>query len=167
MTPAGGTASGPAPLGLYALTVTLAQGAATTLPSAIALVERPSVATLTPSLTCVAQGARTLTLGGADLMTIADVLPTLSVGEVDLGAVTPSACVDVAHPYTVGAVCAAATREVSAEGLPEGDWPVVLHNPAPADCDSAEDVRLRVVPAPSITALELSSIHISEPTRPY
>ena len=160
-----GTAPGPAPVGLYDLTVTLAQGAKATRPAALAVVERPSLTTLTPSLTCLARGARSLTLAGADLMTIADVVPTLSVGEVDLGAVTPSACVDVAHPFTSGAVCAEATREVAVDGLPVGDWPVVLHNPARADCDSTEPVRLRVAPAPTITAIEPSIVCVTEGSR--
>jgi|GEM_PF-4918887 len=160
-----GTAPGPAPVGLYDLTVTLAQGAKATRPAALAVVERPSLTTLTPSLTCLARGARSLTLAGADLMTIADVVPTPSVGEVDLGAVTPSACVDVAHPFTSGAVCAEATREVAVDGLPVGDWPVVLHNPAPADCDSTEPVRLRVAPAPTITAIEPSIVCVTEGSR--
>lgn len=120
----------------------------------LAAIDKPTLATLTPSIVCLDQGPRTVRVDGASLAVIADAEVTVDIGELTgfpVGAF--EGCVDVPHGAVPGRLCPAADIPLEAGAVPVGYHDVVLQNPAPADCRSEDDITLRVVPRPQLTAV--------------
>lgn len=151
----GGSARGAVPAGVYDLQVRNPAGGMAVAERAVAVVEAPSLAATTPGVACVAQGERSITLGGADFVVVDGAEPAIAVGDdAVLAPAALSDCVDVPHAHVPGRVCRTAEVTLPAAGLPDGLLPVQVRNPAPADCSSADPVALRVVPPPSLAAVD-------------
>jgi hypothetical protein len=147
---------GPLPTGVFDLTLTNANGHAATSRSALALVPEPTLASATPNLVCLAQGARTVALEGTSLLRLDGREPTLRVGDVaaPFALATFGGCVDIPHPGVTADLCTSAEANFATDSVPVGLHALTLLNPETAPCTSLDDVSLRVVPPPSITRVE-------------
>lgn len=143
------------PPGLYDVEVKNADGQRATSALAFAVTARPSVTLLTPPLTCLEQGSRSIVVTGTGALRIADALPSVTVGAAALALVPAlSECTPVAHPGLDAALCDTLTVELAQDALPAGAHAVTITNPAPAACQSTDSVDLVVVPAPIIESVE-------------
>lgn len=120
----------------------------------LAVVDKPELESVTPGIVCLAQGPRTLTLAGQSLLRNGNQQVQLAV----TGAETPFAvelsdCTAIAHVGIDAEVCASATVQLAQNSIPVGYPGLRLENPETAACHSEEEVSLRVVPPPRITAV--------------
>jgi hypothetical protein len=122
---------------------------------AITVVPPPTVVAVAPDLVCDAQGDQTMTLTGTGFLTSATLAPTVSLGAQTFVPKSVTGCTPVPGQLTEGAVssCTSITFVIPIGTLPEGDYPVVVTNPKPADCKSLEMVTLHVAPPPSVTSV--------------
>ncbi|MFT5432233.1 MAG: hypothetical protein ACI9OJ_002932 [Myxococcota bacterium] len=150
--------AGPLAEGLYDVTITNGNGNATTSPQALAVIGRPTLADVSPGIVCLAEGPRPITLGGTRMLSIDSDEPAFQIegrdGTLRADAATLIACTDVSHAgFDVLRYCGFATITLAQDSVPVGYSPIRVDNPAPAGCHSTDDVRLRVVPPPTITAI--------------
>jgi hypothetical protein len=149
---------GPLASGLYSVRVDDPVRGGSESARALGVVDAPSLATATPGIVCLAEGARTLTLAGAGLLRLGETGPTGTLGEGEsaqtLTVERPTGCVEVPHATADGEVCDGGELVLAADALPPGSWPLVLTNPAPADCVSEAPHHVRVVPAPTLSAAD-------------
>ncbi|MEP7122121.1 MAG: kelch repeat-containing protein, partial [Byssovorax sp.] len=122
---------------------------------AITVVPPPTVAAIAPDLACDAQGDQTMTLTGTGFLTNATLSPTVTLGDKTFIPKTVTGCVAVPGQLTEGALmsCTSITFVIPLGTFPEGDYPVVVTNPKPADCKSLEMVVLHIAPPPSVTSI--------------
>ncbi|MBI5498901.1 MAG: IPT/TIG domain-containing protein [Deltaproteobacteria bacterium] len=150
--------------GVYSLTLTNGNGNASTLAPALSAVPPPAVTSVDPDLICVAQAETTITLTGEGFLDVGGTLPTVTAtpdgggDPIELTVSGVEDCFDVAGPTAGVRSCTAITCTIPAGGLPTSgastSYLLVVTNPAPANCVSAEPVRLTVVPPPQIDSVE-------------
>ena len=140
--------------GLHDLVARDAAGREARLDDALVSVEAPSLAGISPGITCLSQGPRTLALGGKDFLSIGDTQPTVPIGPVEdptrFETKMLSGCTDIAHPTSPGRVCTDATIELARDSLAPGVFDVGYDNPATAPCVSVGKIPLRVISPPKI-----------------
>ncbi|MFT3772479.1 MAG: kelch repeat-containing protein [Minicystis sp.] len=121
----------------------------------ITVVPPPTVAGIAPDLVCDAQGDQPMTVTGTGFLQIGATLPSVMVGTQSFMPATISGCTPVDGMFAGGMVssCTTVTFVIPQGTFPEGDYPVVVTNPPPADCTSLESVSLHVAPPPSITGV--------------
>jgi hypothetical protein len=151
--------AGSLPVGIYDIKVTNPDGEAADFPGALAVVDRPSVAVPpVPGITCLAQGARQLTINGASLLDIGGDGPRLEVEGVaepmDVPVAGLGSCEDVDGSSFATRYCTSASLTLAQDSIPVGYPSIVLRNPPSAACASEEVLHLRVVPPPSIERVE-------------
>lgn len=128
---------------------------ATSEPIKLAVVPPPTVTAIKPDLVCNAQGDVTLTIEGKDFLSITTTgTPTL-VPDVRIGGQTftpvPSKCTTLPGLVSTVELCTELQVTVPQGSLSSGTHDVVVQNPAPADCQSEQSIKLTIVPPPSIT----------------
>ncbi|MCB9550231.1 MAG: hypothetical protein H6706_30920 [Myxococcales bacterium] len=111
----------------------------------------PVVAALTPPVVCLEQGDREVVITGSGLLDVAGAVPAADVGGVAVP-LTLDDCDDVPVAGLATRTCRQGTLALAQGAIAPGDPRVQLTNADPAGCASEEDTRLRVVPAPRITA---------------
>ena len=153
-------------------------GACVALPEALALVAPPVVASVASDLSCTAQGERTFTLTGTGFLGVKGAVPEITLSNASQTAVlsaapgegevqstitlVPKSCMDVGGP--VGAdvqFCTSLTFTLSQDVLEPTDeaeayqpYEIVVTNPGPADCASADsEATLTLVPPPTATTV--------------
>ncbi len=119
----------------------------------LAVVSKPVLEAPSPSITCLAQGARELTLNGATFLDIdGDLVGFEVAGEAT--PFVPSAlrnCTKIARTGLNARTCESATVTLGKDSVATGYHRVNVHNPETAACRSEEEILLRVVPPPSIS----------------
>ncbi|HTM45313.1 MAG TPA: IPT/TIG domain-containing protein, partial [Polyangiaceae bacterium] len=144
---------GEIPVGLYDVQVDNPNGNQTKEPRALAIVDKPELTTVTPTITCLAQGARTIDISGTTLLEVEGAQPTLDIENVATG-VTPDSltgCTDIHHEGLSAKYCTGATLTLAKDSVDPGYPALTVKNPETAACTSEETVNLRVVPPPVIT----------------
>lgn len=120
----------------------------------IAAIDKPTLATLTPSIVCLEQGPRTVRVDGASVAVIDGVEAQVAIGALEPFAIGAfESCTEVPHGAVPGRLCTAADVPLAVDAVPVGLHPVTVQNPAPAACTSEEDITLRVVPSPRLDAV--------------
>jgi hypothetical protein len=121
----------------------------------ITVVPPPAVAAVAPDLVCDAQGDQTMTLTGTGFLSSATLAPSVTVGAQTFVPKSVTGCTNVPGQLAEGALssCTSITFVIPLGTFPEGDYPVVVTNPKPADCRSLEMVVLHVAPPPSVTSV--------------
>jgi len=153
--------------GLHDVLVTNANGHADVSTTALAVVPRPTLAAVTPGITCLAQGPRTVALSGETFLRFEGADADLDVeGVTDAFALSNfTGCFDVPHPALDVGLCTGADLALADNAIPVG-WPALtLQNPETAACHTEEDIRLRVVAPPTITSFEPPFVCIAESER--
>ncbi|MDD9932234.1 MAG: hypothetical protein OXT09_01445 [Myxococcales bacterium] len=137
--------------GVWDVRVENPNGSGADTKEALAVVGRPEIDALTPGLTCLAQGPRTVTLDGSRYLRNGEAQVQLAVeGADDRFDVSLSDCTEIDHKGLDAEVCDQAQVEFSEGALDNGLFALTLHNPETAACHTEEDVKLRVVPPPTI-----------------
>lgn len=152
------------PTGVMSIVVTNPDGdKTTTIDRGLAIVPAPAIATLKPPAICDDQADQTVVVTGSNFLVFDDKTPTVKVGS-DAAAKTYTATFDSKDctPVTGNFVeknvqlCTAITIKI-----PKGDFkvtaptkvPVVVTNPAPADCQSSEAITLTIEPPPKVDSV--------------
>ncbi len=140
--------------GLYRLRVDNATGASGTLAKAFTAVPPPVLESAVPQPVCTAQFKNTITLSGDWFLQIGSAQPTIEVGTVSLPPDTMTGCSPVDTPRGDVERCTTMTVTLDVDAVGPGAQPVVVTNPAPANCLSTDPVTLTVVPPPSVTSID-------------
>jgi hypothetical protein len=148
--------------GQVELTLTNAPTAACTSiePIRLTVVPPPTVASIASDLICDAQENQAMIIRGANFLKIGSHLPSVLIGTQSFPATSVEDCTPVSGSYVEGAVATCGTLgfAIPTGSLSEGDYPVVVENPAPAGCGSSQAVVLHVAPPPSVTGLAQANI---------
>jgi len=152
---------------LYDVRVTNANGHAATSEASLGVVDRPTLASTSPGITCLAEGSRTIGLAGASLLRLDGREPALEVEGVAspfaLSAFDP--CTPIPHPGVDAELCDAAAAVLAQDSVPVGFPRLTLHNPETAACVSEEETRLRVVPPPAIDSIRPPLVCVAQGPR--
>ena len=147
--------------GLYDVTVTNPDGVQkASFTASFGAMPPPSAKQLVPPAICDDEADRKVTIVGANFLQIGAALPTVTVGGKTLTADSLTGCAPVPGTYTEGAVqlCTSLTFTVPKGTLVPGDYPVVVTNPAPANCASSETLSLHDEPPPVVTKVAPSTV---------
>lgn len=125
-------------------------------PVTITFVRAPKLTSAVPDIACDAQGDRTITLEGADFLSVNGVLPTVHIGSQSFTPTSIGGCVPITGPGLSETVqqCTTMTVLVPQAALPAMNYPVSVTNPPPADCTTTPTVDLTIVPPPALTAIQ-------------
>ena len=126
----------------------------------LTIVPPPSVAAIRPDVLCDAQGDETVTLTGTGFLQVGTTLPLVTVGTQMVNASTVDGCTAVTGTFVEGTIntCTSLTFIVKKGLLAAGSYPVVVTNPAPANCKSLETITLSVVPPPAVASINADLI---------
>jgi len=121
------------------------------------IVVPPPVATaVAPEPICAEQlDYATMRVSGADFLKVTtdgtEVLPTITVGATTYDASAVEGCTTLEGPvHETVEVCDTVVFAIPAGDQPAGLPDVAVHNPAPAGCSTTEDVKLAVLPPPTL-----------------
>ena len=149
------------PAGAYAVSVTSPPPADCTSSEMVEvlIVAPPSVATLAPTATCVADGARDIAVTGDSFARLSAAGPTVTLTD-DAGMTTTAdakvgACMPQMTPATdfMTDLCTTLGFSVASSVVP-GKYAVSVTNPDPVGCTSSEAFDLLVVARPTLTEVE-------------
>ncbi len=129
-------------------------GCSSTEPLTVTFVPEPGLTTAEPDVACVAEMTRSITLRGRDFLTVDAALPLVHVGAAQFTPTSATDCVAVTGPTETVRSCATLTLTIPVDRLPAGLQPVVVTNPAPADCTSRPPVNLAIVDPPSLLTVQ-------------
>lgn len=151
--------TGPLGEGIYDVRVENLNGSTAQSAGALAVIEKPTLASLTPPIVCLAQGPRDVTLAGSRFLTIEDARPTVVIeGVAEPFGIDPASltdCTDIPHAgYTTLNHCTEGTMTLAEGSVPVGYPAVSVRNPETAACVSEEPINLRVVAPPEVTSVE-------------
>lgn len=141
------------PPGVYDLTVSNANGEEVSRERSFGVLPRPSVAQVVPELTCVAQGARAVTISGDHFLIQGDTLPEVGLGAQSYTPDEASDCRALDPVFGDYQVCTTLTVTVPEADLEAGRHLIEVRNGAPAGCKSAsaeEDIALVITPPPTV-----------------
>jgi hypothetical protein len=135
--------------GVYDVTVTNPDGKKAPFPTSLAIVPPPMVTSVVPPNICDAQSDQTVTVNGANFLQLTDATgaattPTVSLLDASGMAVlnahsTASGCAAVATVVMQGiSECSTLKFVVPKGSVPVGTYSLIVTNPAPAACISAE-----------------------------
>lgn len=149
------------PAGPYAVTVTSPPPAdcSSSEPVEVLIVAPPSVASLAPTATCVADGARRIDLTGSSFVRVSGAEPTVTLTAEDGTTVAASGSAGNCTPQSTAVtdfltdLCTDLSFDV-AQGQPPGSYGVSVTNADPVGCASSESFELLVVEPPTISAVD-------------
>ena len=113
-------------------------------------VDRPRVTSVQPLGICSQAAQQQLLIAGTGFLTVDGVGPSLTVGAQTFTP-APSGCTALTGPTETVQQCTTLTLTVPQGTFAPGTYPVVVTNPAPAQCASSEVLTLVVRPPPVIT----------------
>ena len=127
------------PEGVYDVEVRNPNGTLVTKAEAFGVLDRPSLHTAIPEMTCVAQGARDIVLEGDNLLILDEEVPTLRLADEEVEVVDTSNCRDLHTVFTEHQLCEEATVRLEEESFEAGVYDVSVENFAPSRCSSDPD----------------------------
>jgi hypothetical protein len=156
------TSSSGLPTGLYDITVINPDGKQTaSYPKSLGAMPPPSIKQLVPPAICDQEADQTIEIDGSNFLQIGPDGPTVTVGTQTFdGTVVQSTCSQVPGTYTEGTVllCTSITFTIPAGTFQNGDYPVTVMNPKPANCTSSETLTLHDEPPPIVDSVTPGSI---------
>jgi hypothetical protein len=143
------------PAGMYDAHIMNPNGKQASARAVLAVVDKPAVTEAKPGLLCLSDADHDLVLSGSSMIRIKGALPQLQVDSVDtVFAVSElSDCAAIAQKDADAEVCSTARLSLAKDSLAVGQHDLVLTNPDTAACHTEEDLKLRIVAAPSISTL--------------
>jgi hypothetical protein len=148
--------------GLHAVVVTnpAPAGCESSEAVSLAVVSPPSLADIAPNPICLAQNDARVTLTGLGFLRLGQAVPSVQIGGLLASEVvpTPSSCSPVPGVADADS-CTELTALLPQNSLAEGGaYLVTVTNPAPADCQSTEQIYLEVAPPPDIESVSPATI---------
>lgn len=119
--------------------------------------DRPAITSLQPLGICTDAMNQNLELVGTGFLTVAGVVPTVTVGTQTFTP-TPSVCTDVTGTLEAVQSCTHLTFTVPQGTFAAGSYPVVVTNPPPVDCASSDTFALVVSPPPDISSVQPAAV---------
>ncbi|TNF27438.1 MAG: hypothetical protein EP329_19425 [Deltaproteobacteria bacterium] len=153
--------------GLYDLKVTNANGNEATSVTTLGVIDRPTLSEVDPSITCLAQGPRTLGLTGESFLRLdgSDAVFAVEGVTAPFAMTDFGGCTDIPHPGVEATLCTSANAPLAQDSIPVGYPAVTVENPETAACVSEDDKRLRVVPPPEITRFDPPMVCVAQGDR--
>lgn len=147
---------GQLPDGVYDIRITNKNGKHVLSEKALAVVDKPTFASITPPIVCLAERDRTVTIDGARLLNIEFFNPTMLVeGTSDEFEVTGlEDCTAVDHPGLVAETCNRGVLTLPRDSVEVGYPALTVRNPETAACVSEDTINLRVVPPPTLDRVD-------------
>ncbi len=139
--------------GVFDLVVTNLDGRADRAEAAFAAAPPPVLESFVPDLVCVDQADIPATLSGQGFLVVQDVLPTVTIGDLQLVPDAAEDCTDLVGPIA-GRDCDTLRITMPQQSLEVAVHDVSVTSAPTADCTSVEDVRMEVVPPPSLLGVE-------------
>ena len=124
------------PEGVYDLEVRNPNGTVVTKTEAFGLLDRPSLHTAIPEMTCLAQGAREVVLEGDNLLVMGSQIPTLRMNGEDLTVLGTANCRDLHAVFTGHQLCEEVTVRLDEASFEAGVYEMTAENFGPAGCSS-------------------------------
>jgi hypothetical protein len=150
------------PTGLYDINVINPDGKQSgSYPKSLGAVPPPSIKQLVPPAICDQESNQTIEIDGSNFLAVGNKGPTVTVGTQTFDAtVVQSSCTAIPGTYTEGVVqeCTSITFTIPQGTFQQGDYPVTVTNPAPANCVSSETLTLHDEPPPVVTKVAPGSI---------
>jgi hypothetical protein len=148
------------PAGVYDVRVANPNGKQVSANAVLAVLDKPVVSALSPTLLCLSERDRELSISGTGFLKLTDGLPVVSVDSVDMAFAASALddCTAIAQPDLNAELCATARVSLAKQSVDPGLHALTLSNPPTAGCHSEEPRQLRVVPAPLISMLAPSSV---------
>ena len=144
------------PEGVYDIEVENPNGHVATETEAFGVVPRPVIDAVVPDSICVEQGERSVTLEGDNFLIGPEEgpHPTVSVGDQSYDVDSTDGCAELHDVYVDYQLCTEAEFTVDESSIDPGNYDVTYENPAPGDCNSADDSTIYVAPPPEITSVD-------------
>ncbi len=156
------------PVGVWDLQVANANGHEAHSLKSLAVVDKPAVSKLAPGVVCLEQGDRTITLSGETFLRNGDAKAVLAVdGVTDPFAAELSDCTAIDQADLDAEVCKTATINLAKGSIASGFPALTVDNPDTAACKSVDDIKLRVVPPPTIDKVAPALACVSEGDRKF
>lgn len=152
------------PIGVYSVTVVNPDGKVdVTLSESLAVLPPPLVSELRPPAICDDQADQTVEIDGEYFLKLGEVLPTVTVGDKDYTPVAADDCTAVVGNFAEPSVelCKSLTIVIAVGDFvvdEATEFPVVVTNPAPANCASSSEVSLLVQPPPTVDEVVPSTV---------
>ncbi|MBI4510991.1 MAG: hypothetical protein HY698_15260 [Deltaproteobacteria bacterium] len=119
----------------------------------MAVTPPPKLASIVEDLTCLADGEKTFTLSGTDFVKIGEGLPTVDIGGKPVVPSSASECTAIDGTLTGALACKKLSLTLPPGAIDVGSHDVTVTNPQPAGCSSIDDVKLVVVPEPTVASV--------------
>lgn len=150
--------TGPLQEGVYSVTVTNPNTSSAQSVGAFAVIQQPTLADLSPGILCLSQGERTLSLTGTRFLSVNDAQVQVEIATAAAPFVMDAdgfeGCAQIPQKgYTKLEYCTGASTTLAQDSVQVGAQTVTIKNPETAACQSEEQIMLRVVPPPHITAI--------------
>jgi hypothetical protein len=161
------------PSGLYDVGVQSTLSETATLPSALGVVDPPTVQRIEPDLNCQ-DVAAPLTVTGDFLLQLASGAPTVELDAIPANGTPismPLAITDCRTPSLPPAemaqICTRGTFTIPAGMLRKTTVALAVHNPAPADCSFTQGIKPNItitfVPSPTVSAVMPTTVSRTVP----
>ncbi|HKP64903.1 MAG TPA: IPT/TIG domain-containing protein [Polyangiales bacterium] len=141
------------PSGIYDARVVNPNTNQATAKSVLAVVDKPTATETSPALLCLAQGERDLVIQGTGFLRIAGGLPSLRAGDASFEISALEGCTKIAQTDADAEYCETVRLTLAQDVLPPELHSLVLTNPETAACHTEEELNLRIVSAPTISAV--------------
>ncbi|HXK17519.1 MAG TPA: kelch repeat-containing protein, partial [Polyangiaceae bacterium] len=120
----------------------------------------PKIAKLGTGAICDAEADQIVIINGTGFLKVGQALPEVAIGAEMLTATAADGCTAVDGTFAEGdvSVCTSLQVTVAKNTFPPGDYPVIVTNPAPADCLSSEAIVLHVEAPPAVTNVNPTTV---------
>lgn len=145
-----GNASAMLAEGIYDINITNPDKSAALSSNVLAVAPKPTLNSVSPEIVCLEEGERSIVINGHGLLRIEERNVALQVEGAQDVLTTLEACSAIQHAGIDAESCESARAILGAQSIDAGYPSLSLLNPETAACHSAEIVRLRVVPKPTV-----------------
>lgn len=120
----------------------------------------PSVTSLAKVGICDAQADQMVVVNGTGFLQVDAALPSVDIGGMMFEAGAATGCTALDGNFAEGAIqiCTSISVTVPKGTFTPGDYPVVVTNPLPADCNTSEAVSLHVEPPPTVASVAPATV---------
>jgi hypothetical protein len=120
----------------------------------------PSIVSLGAKGICDAQADQLVVVNGTGFLQVDTTLPSVDINGMMFQASQAMGCTSIKGKFDEGTVqvCTSISVPIPKGTFTPGDYPVVVTNPVPADCNSSEAVSLHVEPPPTVTSVAPAAV---------
>jgi hypothetical protein len=149
------------PEGFFSITVTNPDGVSQASAGFLTVLPPPIVSALRPTAICNDQSAQTVEIDGAFFARINGTLPSVRIGTQTFTPTQARDCRALQHSATPVELCTGLTIVIPAgtfQVTEDTQFPLVVTNPAPANCFSSQPITLTVRPPPRVDTVQPATV---------